>query len=71
MAELWGSFEKQHNTEPIRSDVHVVEDSATECPPAPVFRIMLPLVIAVADGNNYSIVNLERNRAQISISRAR
>jgi hypothetical protein len=70
MAELWGHFEKQHNTEPIRSDVHVVEDGAAECPPAPVFRIMLPLVTAVADANNYSIVNLDRNWVQTSISRA-
>jgi hypothetical protein len=70
MAELWGNFEKQHSTEPIRSDVHVVEEGAAECPPAPVFRIMLPLVTAVADPNNYSIVNLERNRLQTSISRA-
>ncbi len=58
MAELWGNFEKQHDTEPIRSDVHVVEEGSTECPPATVFRIMLPLLTAVADANNYSIVNL-------------
>jgi hypothetical protein len=68
--ELWGCFEKQYDTKPIRSDVHVVEDSSTECPPTPVHRIMLPLTIAVADANNYSIVNLEQNRAQTSISRA-
>ena len=70
MAELWGSFEKQHNTEPIQSDVHVVEEGAAECPAAPVFRMMLPLVTAVADANNYSIVNLQQNSVQISISRA-
>ena len=70
MAELWGSFEKQHNTEPIQSDVHVVEEGSAECPPAPVFRMMLPLVTAVADANNYSIVNLQQNSVQISISRA-
>jgi hypothetical protein len=70
MAELWGSFEKQHNTEPIRSDVHVVEEGAAECPPATVFRMMWPLVTAVADANNYSIVNLEQNRVKTSISRA-
>jgi hypothetical protein len=70
VAELWGNFEKQHDTEPIRSDVHVVEEGSTECPPASVFRIMLPLLTAVADANNYSIVNLERNSVQISISRA-
>ena len=29
MAELWGNFEKQHDTEPIRSDVHVVEEGKT------------------------------------------
>jgi hypothetical protein len=70
MAELWGNFGKQHDTEPIRSDVHVVEEGPTACPPASVFRIMLPLLTAVADANNYSIVNLERKRVQISISRA-
>ncbi len=70
VAELWGSFEKRHNTEPIRSDVHVVEEGAAECPPAPVVRIMLPLVTGVADPNNYGIVNLERNSVHTSISRA-
>jgi hypothetical protein len=70
MAELWGNFEQQHDTEPIRTDVHVVEEGAAECPQSPVYRIMLPLVTAVADANNYSIVNLETNRTQTSISRA-
>jgi hypothetical protein len=70
MEELWGSFEKQHDTEPVRSDVHVVEEGSTECPPPPVFRIMLPLMIAAADANNYSVVNLEQCRVQTSISRA-
>lgn len=70
MSELWGSFEKQHDTRPIRSDVHVVEEGSAECPPTPGYRIMLPLTIAVADANNYSIVNLEQKLAQISISRA-
>jgi hypothetical protein len=68
--ELWGMFEKQHDTDPIRTDVHMVEGSSTECPPTAVYRIMLPLIVAVADGDNYSIVDLERNKTQISISRA-
>ena len=70
VAELWGSFEKRHNTEPIRSDVHVVEEGVVERPPAPVVRIMLPLVTGVAHPNNYGIVNLERNSVHTSISRA-
>ncbi|HEY3990139.1 MAG TPA: aldolase [Acidobacteriaceae bacterium] len=70
IGELWGSFKKQHDAEPIRSDIHVVEEGTPECPPEPTYRIMLPLMISVADANNYSIVNLEQNRAQTSISRA-
>ena len=68
MAELWGKFEKQHDTEPIRTDVHVVESDSTECPPAPVFRIMMPLLVAVADADNYSIVDVVQSRTQITIS---
>jgi hypothetical protein len=70
VGDLWGKFEKQHDMEPIRSDVHVVEGSSTDCPPPPVYRIIMPLLISVADGDNYSIVDLERTRTQISISRA-
>ena len=67
--QLWGMFEKRSDTAPVLADVHVVESHSAECPPAPVYRIMLPLLVAVADGDNYSIVDFERNRAQISISR--
>jgi hypothetical protein len=70
VGELWGKFEKQHDTEPIRSDVYVVEGGSTECPPHPVYRLILPLMISVADGDNYSLVDLERRRTKISISRA-
>jgi hypothetical protein len=66
---LWPMFEKRFDTEPIRVDVHVVESDSTECPPTPVFRIMYPLLISVADTNNYRIGHLDRNRTQITISR--
>ena len=68
--ELWGKFEKQHDTEPIRSDVYVVEGGSTECPPAPMYQLMSPLMISIGDGMNYSIVDLKRMKTQISISRA-
>jgi hypothetical protein len=67
---LWSIFEKRFDTEPIRVDVHVLESDSTECPPTPVYRIMYPLLISVADTDNYSIVHLDRNRTQITISRA-
>jgi hypothetical protein len=70
MEELWGKFEKQHDTEPIRAYVRVEETDSTECPPEPTYRIMLPLMVCVADVDNYSVVDLERCVVRISISRA-
>jgi hypothetical protein len=67
---LWSIFEERFDTEPIRVDVHVVESDSTECPPTPVCRIMYPLLVSVADRDNYSIVHLGRNRTQITTSRA-
>ena len=68
--QLWGTFEKQHNIEPIRSYVRVVGNDSTECPPTPSYRVMLPLMVCVADADNYVVVDLERCTAQISLSRA-
>jgi hypothetical protein len=68
--ERWGMFEQQHATEPISVDVHVVDgENSPEGPPPPVYRIMLPLLVGIADPNNYSIVDLARNRVDISVSR--
>jgi hypothetical protein len=68
--ELWGKFERQQNTVPIQVDVQVVNGSSTECPPEPSYRLMGPLMITAADADNYSIVDLERAYARITISRA-
>ena len=67
---LWSVFEPRFETKPIRVDVHVVEGTSYECPPAPGFRMMLPLLVNLADGDNYSIVNLDAATTQITISRA-
>jgi hypothetical protein len=69
MREIWGKFERQHDTEPIRCDIELVESASKECPPEPTYRIMVPLVVSMADGNNYTIVDLERCRTNITISR--
>jgi hypothetical protein len=70
MEDLWGKFEKQHDTGPILADVHVVEGSSMECPPIPIYRFMAPLLLGVADGDNYCVSDLQRSRSQIAISRA-
>jgi hypothetical protein len=68
--EIWGRFSKQHDTEPLRSEVQLVEGSSTECPPEPTFKFMQPLMMCVADADNYSIVDLDRCHTKIVISRA-
>jgi len=68
--DQWSNFEKQFDIEPIRVDVHVVECDSAECPPAPICRIMYPLVVNIADKDNYSIMDLERGTTQITVSRA-
>lgn len=67
---LWGEFSKQHNTNPILSDVYVVDGGPTDCPLAPVYRFMPPLMTATADGEHYCTVDLERGRSFTSITRA-
>lgn len=68
--ELWGRFEQQHDTEPIQCHVQLVESDSVECPPAPTYRLMQPLMICVADVDNYGVVDLEACRIKITISRA-
>ena len=68
--EMWGVFEKRFDTDVIRVDVQVVESESTECPPAPTYRLMLPLMIIVADANNYAIADLSQNRTKVTISRS-
>ena len=68
--ELWGSFEKQQDSEPVRVEVEVVDGLSSECPPAPSFRMMLPYLFAVVDSDNYSVANLADSHVRIVVSRA-
>jgi hypothetical protein len=68
--EKWGMFEKRFDTETIQVDIHVVETDSTECPPQPWCRIMQPLVVTVADADNYYICDISRNRTQMMLSTA-
>ena len=66
---LWSVFEKQFDTEPIRVSVHVQDGGSADCPPMPVVRIMLPLLVSTVDANNYSVANLEQCTTQVVLSR--
>lgn len=66
--DLWSSFEKHFDTDPIRVSVYVQDGGSAGCPPTPVTRIMLPLLTWIVDANNYGIANLERCTTQIVLS---
>jgi hypothetical protein len=67
---LWGEFSKQHDTKPILSDVYVVEGGSAECPAAPVYRFLEPLIIASADGEHHCTVDMERGKTFTLLTRA-
>ena len=68
--ELWGRFEKQYDTEPVQVHVQAVEGRSNECPPEPAYRMQAPIMMALADCDNYSIIDLERGVARITVSYA-
>ncbi len=68
--DVWHIFEKRFDTEPIHVDIHVTASDSIDCPPTPQYRFLPPLFVAVADTENYSIVDLSRNTTQIAISQA-
>lgn len=73
LSHMWGRFEPFCPVQrtPLRFDVHVVEgEGGAECPPAPVHRLIRPLLMAVADGDNYSTVDLTTLRSQACLSRS-
>jgi hypothetical protein len=65
---IWGQFERRFDTETIRVTVHVVEGQSTECPPAPTYRLMMPLMLIVADADNYSVADLAQLKTHATIS---
>lgn len=67
---LWGMFEKLRSGEPIQCEVQLVDGTSESCPPAPTYRLMLPLLISVANVDNYCVVDLERSHARIAVSQA-
>lgn len=68
--QLWGMFHQLRDTTSIQCEVRFVEENSTACPPAPTYRLMLPLMIAIANENNFGVVDLERTQVKISVSSA-
>jgi hypothetical protein len=67
--ELWAMFENRHDVPPIRVNVYVTEGGSTDCPPTPVYWMLLPRLLGIADANNYSIADFEQNSVSIMVAR--
>lgn len=67
--EQWRMFEKRHNTEPVRVYMCVTEDGSIECPPPPKIRFIWPLLLTLADPDNYMISEMDQNRTQIVVTK--
>lgn len=68
--ESWHVFEQRFNTPPILVDIHVLESSATDCPPTPAYQILQPWLVTIADGNNYFISDFSNNRTRMVLTNA-
>jgi hypothetical protein len=68
MEQTWGVFEKRFDDEPLRTDICVLETDATRCPPAPSYRLLQPMLTAVADKDNYLLADLSAGRTYMTLS---
>ncbi|HTV13068.1 MAG TPA: hypothetical protein VME68_00045 [Acidobacteriaceae bacterium] len=68
--ESYGVFEKRFDTKPVVVDVHVLESDEAECPLTPQYQIMMPLMVSIADGSNFSVVDYEHLHSQVVVTAA-
>jgi len=66
--ELFGMYEQQHDTVPVRVDVFVTEGGSTECPPVPLHRFIWPTRLTIADTENFMIYDMEHRRTHITVT---
>ena len=69
-ADAWLAFKRRFSTSKIIVDVHITEGGSTECPPAPVFYMMQPTLLHIADAHNHSVVHIGANHTQVTLSRS-
>jgi HPr Serine kinase C-terminal domain len=61
--ESWGGVEAKFSEPPIRLEIGVLENGATEFPSAPCCRSRGHLLTAIADSDNFSVCDLSRGFA--------
>jgi hypothetical protein len=70
LTDMLGAFEKCFDVEPIRAEIRIVETDSNECPPTPTYRQTYPIFTAVADKDNYLILDFATRRSYMTLSDA-
>jgi len=69
-SRIWDGFKRHFDTERIEIEVHLVESASIECPPAPSLHMTLPIMVSVANADNYSVADLCKYRTRVTVSQA-
>ena len=70
LTDMLGAFEKYFDVEPIRAEIRIIETDSNECPPPPNYRQTYPIFTAVADKDNYLILDFATRRSYMTLSNA-
>jgi hypothetical protein len=70
LARLWGCFPERFEQRAIRCEILVTPTEDTECPPEPRYHMNMPYLTTTCDGDNFSIVDLERGTVYTQLTTA-
>jgi hypothetical protein len=70
LTDMLGAFKKRFDAKPIRAEIRIIETDSNECPPTPTYRNTYPIFAAVADKDNYLILDFVARRSYMTLSNA-
>ncbi|WP_446742655.1 aldolase [Silvibacterium acidisoli] len=66
---MWGKFRPHFEADMLRTEVVLVDDGSTDCPPEPSHQIFGSWLICVADSRNSVVADLQNGITRITVSR--
>lgn len=70
LTDMLGAFKKRFDAKPICAEIRIIETDSNECPPPPTYRNIYPIFAAVADKDNYLILDFATRRSYMTLSNA-
>lgn len=68
--KMWSEGVQRYDFEPMLCDVYVAPGGSEQCPPNPSYLYQRPLFTSIADGQHHVVVDMERQRTWMSLTRA-